>query len=236
MFEENFAPTKARTVTASSYLTKQFKDNSDIDWEKLKTQVIGLPVSGNLLVNKVNVENIIWQEIINAGNVGLAFDYFNSGTSNSVNSEKNFLKLLADSTRKDIKPYEQFVIRFAEKKLQESKETDSSFWTVILILSKTELWRTFADKVLNLKEEDHKIEDDGESEKTSRAGFNEFGNFSTDAPKVTVSIQTLELLITSPVHIPAPEDLCSDSPDREGYGGWGLVTSLGADLDRFLQL
>ena len=192
MFEENFVTTKARTVTASSYLTKQFNDSSDIDWEKLKTQVIGLPVSGNLLVNKVNVENILWQEIINAGNVGLAFDYFNSGTSNSVNSENNFLKLLADSTRKDIKPYEQFVIRFAEKKLQESKETNSSFWTVILILSKTELWRNFADKVLNLKEDENiKIEDDGESEKTSRAGFNEFGNFSTDAPKVTVSIQTL---------------------------------------------
>ena len=39
MFEENIMPAKAKTVTVSSYLTKQFKSNSDIDWEKLKNQV-----------------------------------------------------------------------------------------------------------------------------------------------------------------------------------------------------
>ena len=186
MFEEKFMPQKVKTVTVSSFLTKQFKDNSDIDWEKLKTQVIGLPVNDNLLVNKVNVENIIWQEVINAGNVGLAFDYFNSGTSNSVNSETNFLKLLADSSIKDIKPFDKFVIRFAEKKLLDLRETDPLYWTVILIMSKTELWRNIAERVLNLKEDDFNVEDN-ENAKTSRSGFNEFGNFSTVTPKVTVS-------------------------------------------------
>ena len=66
MFEENIMPAKAKTVTVSSYLAKQFNSNSDIDWEKLKTQVIGLPVNERLLVNKVNVENIIWQEVIDS--------------------------------------------------------------------------------------------------------------------------------------------------------------------------
>ena len=106
MFDESLMPTKSRTVTVSSFLNKQFNDNSDIDWEKLRTQVIGLPVTNSLLVNKVNVENIIWQEVINSGNVRLAFDYFNSGTSSSAKSEINFLKLLADSSRKDIQPFE----------------------------------------------------------------------------------------------------------------------------------
>ena len=188
MFDESLMPTKARTVTVSSFLNKQFNENSEIDWEKLKTQVIGLPVTNSLLVNKVNVENIIWQEVINSGNVRLAFDYFNSGTSSSAKSEINFLKLLADSSRKDIQPFEQFVIRFAEKKLDEFRETNPSFWNVILILSKTQLWRNIAERVLNSKEEDFKIEEEDESDKTSRAGYNEFGNFQTVTSKITVSI------------------------------------------------
>ena len=138
--------------------------------------------------NKVNVENIIWQEVINSGNVRLAFDYFNSGTSSSAKSEINFLKLLADSSRRDIQPFEQFVIRFAEKKLDEFRETNPSFWNVILILSKTQSWRNIAERVLNSQEEDFKIEDDDEIDKTSRAGYNEFGNFQTVTPKITVSL------------------------------------------------
>ena len=48
--EEGFDPSKGKSVTASSYLnsvtassylTKEFKGKSDIDWEKLKTQIIG---------------------------------------------------------------------------------------------------------------------------------------------------------------------------------------------------
>ena len=39
--EEGFVPVKGKSVTASSYLTKEFKGKSDIDWEKLKTQIIG---------------------------------------------------------------------------------------------------------------------------------------------------------------------------------------------------
>ena len=200
MFEENIMPAKAKTVTVSSYLTKQFKSNSDIDWEKLKNQVIGLPVNERLLVNKVNAENIIWQEVINSGNVGIGFDYYNSGTSNTSSSEHNFLKLLADSTRKDIQPFEQFVIRFAEKKLQELKQTDPSFWTVLLVLSKTERWRNIAERVLDFKEVDINIEDADGSDNTTRSGFNEFGNFSTVTPKVTVSLlllQKQEYLLTA---------------------------------------
>ena len=58
MYDESFRlmPTKARTVTASSFLSKQFNGgDSDIDWEKLKTQVIGLPATNSLLVNKAGI-------------------------------------------------------------------------------------------------------------------------------------------------------------------------------------
>ena len=134
------------------------------------------------------MENIIWQEVINSGNVRLAFDYFNSGTSSSAKSEINFLKLLADSSRKDIQPFEQFVIRFAEQKLDEFRESNPAFWNVILILSKTQSWRNIAERVLNSQEEDFKIEDDDESDKTSRAGYNEFGNHQTVTSKIIVSL------------------------------------------------
>ena len=219
MFEENIMPTKPKTVTVSSYLTKHFKSNSDIDWEKLKTQVIGLPVNERLLVNKVNVENIIWQEVINSGNIGIGFDYYNSGTANTGNSEQNFLKLLADSSRKDIQPFVQFVIRFAEKKLQELKQTDPSFWMVLLVLSKTERWRNIAERVLDFKEEDIYIEGADKSDNTSRSGFNEFGNFSYVTPKVTVSFVSSDkrsFVDSFSIYVSAPESFCGDSLDREG--------------------
>ena len=57
MYDESFRlmPTRAGTVTASSFLSKQFNGDSDINWEKLKTQVIGLPVTNSLLVNKAGI-------------------------------------------------------------------------------------------------------------------------------------------------------------------------------------
>ena len=150
--------------------------------------ILGLPARGTLLVNKVNAENIIWQEIINAGNVGLAFEFYNSGPSNSLNSETNFLKLLVDASRKQILPHEQFVIRFAEKKIQDLRETESSvFWNVILVLAKTRRWRDVAERVLNIQCDDH-TKATGEAHKTVRSGFNDFGNYSADSPTHKVSV------------------------------------------------
>ena len=168
-------------LSVSSYLNNILSTENNIDWTKIRTQIVGLPVKGNLLVNKNNVDNILWQEILKLGCVQTGIELYNSTQDSLIVRDSNFLKLLVDASESEILFNEEFVISFVEGIMGGNSNTDTVYWNCVSVLSKTSKWREVAEKVAELKLEDVDINDVEDASKVT--GYNEFGNFSSE-PKV----------------------------------------------------
>jgi len=140
---------------AFKYLQKRLSSSTKKDWTKLKDEIIGLPLDGSKkLVNKSNVEQVIWQNIFATGNIKNGIDFYNARDEKqkAVNTSVNFLYLLIDASQEDIKQYDKFVVDFCEVYLKEVDYISmrNRFWLAICLLAKTSQWRRAINCVNNV--------------------------------------------------------------------------------------
>ena len=85
-----------KDFNVSTHLHKELQASLAIDWEKLRVSIIGLPVDGKNLVTKVNVDTVIWEEIIKFGCVEKALDYVSRSGMEEGKSQSGLIRLLRD--------------------------------------------------------------------------------------------------------------------------------------------
>ena len=66
------------------------------NWDQLKSSMIGLPANEYSLVNKTNVDSILWDEIIKFGSVDLAWAYSQDGQIAADKARPGLIKILRD--------------------------------------------------------------------------------------------------------------------------------------------
>ena len=180
-------------INVSSYLNDVLKTERTVDWTKIKTQIVGLPVEGRHLVNKNNVDNILWQELLRLGSVKSGIDLYNNTHDSSIVRDANFLKLLVDASRSEILSNEAFVISFVEGVMSSLSYTDSVYWNCVSVLSKTSKWREVAENIANLKFKEADNSEVKDGSKVTGYRENEFGNFSIE-PKVQKIFERMKVM------------------------------------------
>ena len=163
-------------LTVSTYLNDILKKEKTIDWTKLKTQIVGLPVNAKLLVNKNNVDNVLWQEALNHGSVKNGIELYNVTQDNFIVRDSNFLKLLVDAPVTEILPNEDFVLSFIKNMINNSGTSERAYWNCVSVLSKTSKWKEEAEKIAEFELDDNEISEIEDASKIT--GYNEFGNFA----------------------------------------------------------
>lgn len=83
-----------KNFNVSDHLQKQFEGNNWKDWQKLRSSMIGLPVNEHSLVSKVNLDTILWEEIVQFGSIEIALDYVDNVDISREKSLGGLIKLL----------------------------------------------------------------------------------------------------------------------------------------------
>ena len=66
------------------------------NWDQLKNSMIGLPANEYSLVNKTNVDSILWDEIVKFGSFDLALAYSLDGEITPEKARPGLIKILRD--------------------------------------------------------------------------------------------------------------------------------------------
>ena len=85
-----------KNFDVSTHLHKELQANFKNDWEKLRVSIIGLPVNEHSLVTRVNVDTVLWQEIVKFGSLDKALDYIDKSGLAEDKSQSGLLKILRD--------------------------------------------------------------------------------------------------------------------------------------------
>ena len=81
----------------SVHLQKEFAgSHKRQNWDQLKSSLIGLPANDHTLVNKVNVDSILWEEIVKFGSFDLALKYSEDGQITPDKARQGLIKILRD--------------------------------------------------------------------------------------------------------------------------------------------
>ena len=80
----------------SVHLQKTFAARHPPHWDQLKSSLIGLPANDYTLVNKMNVDSILWEEIVKFGSFDLALKYSEDGQITPDKARQGLIKILRD--------------------------------------------------------------------------------------------------------------------------------------------
>ena len=78
------------------HLQNKFKVNHRHNWDQLKKSILGLPANEYSLVNKNNVDAVLWDEIVKFGSVDLAMEYSRDGEISEDKARHGLIKILRE--------------------------------------------------------------------------------------------------------------------------------------------
>ena len=83
-----------KDFNVSLHLQNKFKVSHRHNWDQLKNSLVGLPIDEFSLVNKVNVDAVLWDEIVKFGSVDLAMEYSQDGQITAEKARHGLIKIL----------------------------------------------------------------------------------------------------------------------------------------------
>ena len=83
-----------KDFNVSLHLQSKFQVSHRHNWDQLKTSMLGLPANEFSLVNKANVEAVLWDEIVKFGSVDLAMEYSQDGQITADKARQGLIKIL----------------------------------------------------------------------------------------------------------------------------------------------
>ena len=88
-----------KDFNVSIHLQKKFESSHHRhrhNWDQLKNSMIGLPANEYSLVNKTNVDSVLWEEIVKFGSLDLALAYSQDGQISADKARHGMIKILRD--------------------------------------------------------------------------------------------------------------------------------------------
>ena len=85
-----------KDFNVSLHLQNKFEVNHRHNWDQLKNSLVGLPINEFSLVNKANVDAVLWDEIVKFGSVDLAMEYSQDGQITADKARHGLIKILRD--------------------------------------------------------------------------------------------------------------------------------------------
>ena len=85
-----------KDFNVSLHLQNKFELNHRHNWDQLKNSLVGLPINEFSLVNKANVDAVLWDEIVKFGSVDLAMEYSQDGQITADKARHGLIKILRD--------------------------------------------------------------------------------------------------------------------------------------------
>ena len=154
-----------KNFNLSIHLQNKFQvgsQSSQYDWGQLKNSMIGLPANEYSLVNKTNVDSILWEEIVKFGSFDLAWKYSEDGQIAPDKARHGMIKILSELPSCPSNQ-EYFVVKVAK----ESLAKDAEPWLALEVLGKTSQWRLAAEHVLTITDVEPDNFDDYENDNWS---------------------------------------------------------------------
>ena len=87
----------AKDFNVSLHLQQHFESKQIIDWVQMRSSLIGLPINEQSLVSKVNVDSILWEEIVKFGSMDIALDYIKENQITPEKSLHGMVKILREA-------------------------------------------------------------------------------------------------------------------------------------------
>ena len=83
-----------KDFNVSLHLQNKFEVSHRHNWDQLKNSLVGLPINEFSLVNKANVDAVLWDEIVKFGSVDLAMEYSQDGQITADKARQGLIKIL----------------------------------------------------------------------------------------------------------------------------------------------
>ena len=132
------------TITVGSYLRSAVGgEGGKVDWARVRSEVVGLPTGeeSRQLVNKVNMETVLWREVEQLGDLGLALSLQRDRPPGClVDGERSLLTAMQRAEPEQLERHEAEIIPFVEKiKAREAvrEPLPPLYWVCVEILGRT---------------------------------------------------------------------------------------------------